>query len=90
MARPPQPSLPMGQRSARPATGAFQRRARRPHPGFQAQAPRPSVWSRLLHELGYVAGLRRLWLAVAVVGFVAGLLLGLWFGHELALQARLR
>lgn len=45
---------------------------------------------RLAEELGHVIRLYRLWLLVALVAFVAGYLLGTWFGHDLAAQAHLR
>lgn len=48
------------------------------------------AWRRLREELAYVAGLHRLWLIVAIAGFVLGYVLGAWFGHDLAAQARLQ
>lgn len=52
--------------------------------------PRAGWWDRFKAELAYVAGLKGLWLAVAVGGLVAGFILGTWFGHQLAAATHLR
>ncbi|ADU51334.1 hypothetical protein Tmar_1221 [Thermaerobacter marianensis DSM 12885] len=56
-----------------------------PEPRSQA-----GFWARFRAELAFVASLKGLWLAVAAGGFVAGFLLGTWFGRALAAAARLQ
>ena len=89
MSRPPVPSpRPAPARPRRRAVPAYRHDAY-----LTAGAARRTPngwWQHFRAELAYVAGLRRLWLAVAVAGLLLGFLVGTWFGHDLAAQAHLR